>query len=319
MKKFEAARLFDHWPAKVLALGAALLLFLFNRFDSLQVKTLSMPLRLMSDTTLVPAQGWNNRVKVTLRGTEEALAVVDESTLEVRADFSSHQGEGLWRAPIEVIRHGAAAQTENLEIQVDPQELTLPFERRLVRTLPVQPDFVGQPGKNFELAGSKVLPSIVTLEGPRSLLEKMTSVATEPIELRGKTDTFTLRAQVAHENPLISFPYGSSVEVQGLMTSSLATLVLERVIPTPINLNSGLHLQSPLPPLTVKLRGTPLALAALGTTDSGAPTVVVLADLTGYSVPGEIPALPLKAQLPEGVELVSLEPSTASVYLEPKP
>jgi hypothetical protein len=46
---------------------------------------------------------------------------------------------------------------------------------------------------------------------------------------------------------------------------------------------------------------------------------VLLADLSNYSIPGEIPSLSLKAQIPEGVELVSLEPATVAVYLEPVP
>ncbi|MEI8096180.1 MAG: CdaR family protein [Spirochaetales bacterium] len=319
MKKFDASRLLDQWPAKVLALGAALLLFLFNRFDSLQVKTLSIPLRLMADTTLVPSQEWNKRVKVTLRGSEDVLSALDETSVEVLADFSSHQGEGLWKTSLQVVRHGAAAEADSLEILVDPLEISLAFEKKLVKTLPVQPNFVGQPGKNYELSGFQVIPSLVTLEGPRSVVEKLTAVTTEPIELRGKTDTFKLRAIVNQENTLLSYPYGSTVEVQGLMTSSLASLVLDAVVPTPINLNSSLRLQSPLPPVKVKLRGTPEALAALGTGDNGSPSVVLLADLGASAIPGEIPALPIKAQLPDNVELVSLEPSTVAVYLEVKP
>jgi len=319
MKRIDLAAVFDQWPAKVLALGAAVLLFLFNRFDSLESKVLSLPVRLVADTTLLPSQDWNNRVRVTLRGSSEVLAGLDETALEVLADFSSHSGEGLWKAPLQVVRHGAALQAEGLEVQVEPLELLLSFERKVVKTLPVQPDFVGLPGRNFELSGSKVIPSIVTVEGPRSILEKMTSIATEPIELRGKTDTFTLRVRVAEVSTLINFPYGSTIEVQGLMTSSLATLTLAAVLPTPLNLSSALRLQSPLAPVRVKLRGTPAALSALDRTDGGSPSVVLLADLSNYSIPGEIPSLSLKAQIPEGVELVSLEPATVAVYLEPVP
>jgi len=319
MKRVDLSGLFDQWPAKVLALGAAVLLFLFNRFDSLDSKVLSLPVRLVADTALVSSQEWINRVRVTLRGSTEVLAGLDESALEVLADFSSHPGEGLWKAPLQVVRHGAALQAEGLEVQVEPLELLVSFEHKVVKTLPVQPDFVGLPGRNFELSGSKVIPSIITVEGPRSILEKMTSIATEPIELRGKTDTFTLRARVAQDTTLVNFPYGSTVEVQGLMTSSLATLTLAAVVPTPLNLSSLLRLQSPLPPIKVKLRGTPAALAVLDRNDTGSPSVVLLADLSNYLLPGEIPSLSFKAQLPEGVELVSLEPATVAVYLEPLP
>lgn len=319
MKLPDLQKLFDHWPAKVLALGAALLLFLFNRFDSLEIRSFTVPLRLVTDTSLVPAQEFNHRVKLTLRGTQEVVSQISEGDLEALADFSGHQAEGRFNAPIRVTRRGAATDTTALEIVVDPMVLSLRLERKVVKTVSVHPDFQGQPGKNYELSGFQVNPSITTIEGPRSVIEKITSVRTEPVELRGKTDTFTIKVRVESDSTLVGFPYGSTVEVQGIMTSSLASLVLEAVAPGAINLNSSLALQSPLPPVRVRLRGTPEALQSLAKDNQGSPAVVVVADLNGYNIAGEVPALELRAILPEGVELVDLSPTMVSVFLEAKP
>jgi len=312
-------KLFEHWPAKVLALAAAILLFLFNRFDSLQVRTYTVPLRLVTDTALVPAQDYSHRVKVTVRGAPELVAQVGDADLEALVDFSGHQGEGVFNAPIQVNRKGAAAETAALEVSVDPLVLNLHLERKIVRTVPVKPNFVGEPGKDFELSSFQVNPAVVTIEGPRSAVEKVASVATEPIELRGKTDSFTLKARVDTGSPLLAFPYGGFVEVQGVMTSSLATEVLESVIPGAVNLSSTLKLQTPLPAVRVKLRGSAQALKTLAKDSRGVPTVVLFADFTGYTVPGEVPALELKAVLPEGVEIVEMSPAVVSVSLEAHP
>lgn len=319
MKMPNVRKLFDQWPAKVLALAAALLLFLFNRFDSLQVRTFAIPLRLVTDTALVPAQEFNHRVKVTIRGANELVSGVSDADLEALVDYSGHQGEGVFNAPIQVNRRGAAADSTALEVTVDPMVLNLHLERKVVKTVPVHPNFVGEPGKNYEMSGFQVVPSIVTVEGPRSVVEKVVAVSTEPIELRGKTDTFTLKARVEPGSTLVGFPYGNTVEIQGIMTSSLASLVLENVVPGAINLNSALKLQSPLPPVRVRLRGTQASLAELSKDANGAPTAVVYADLSGLAVPGEIPAVELKAILPDGVELVDLSPAVVPVFLEAKP
>jgi len=312
-------KVFDQWPAKVLALVAALLLFLFNRFDSLQTRTFSIPLRLVTDTALLPAQDFNHRVKVNIRGTSDLVSEVTEADLEALVDYSGHQGEGIFSAPIQINRRGAAAESTTLEVTVDPLVLNLHLERRVVKTVPVHPNFVGEPGKDYEMSGFQVVPSIITVEGPRSVVDKVTAVGTEPIELRGKTDTFTIKARVEPGSPLIDFPYGSNVEIQGLMTSSLASLVLENVVPEAVNLSPGLKLQSPLPSVRVRLRGTQAALRTLGKDGSGAATAVIVADLAGSTVPGEIPEVELKALLPEGVELVDLSPAVVSVLLEAKP
>lgn len=312
-------KLLENWPAKVLAFAAALLLFLFNRFDSLDVRTYTVPLRLVTDTSLVPAQEFSNRVRVTVRGASDLVSQVTENDLEAFADFSGRQGEGVFSATVQVNRRGSAAETAALEVSVEPMNLSLHLERKVVRTVPVKPDFEGAPGRNFELSGFQVTPTVITLEGPRSLVDQMTSVATEPIELRGKTDSFTLKARVQTGSELISFPYGSTVEVQGLMTSSLSSLVLESVVPGAVNLNSGLRLQSPLPPVRVRLRGTAQALAALPKDAQGSPTVSVYADFTAFTVPGEVPGVELKAALPDGVELVELSPAVVPVALEARP
>jgi YbbR domain-containing protein len=312
-------KILDQWPAKVLALVAALLLFLFNRFDSLQTRTFSIPLRLVTDTSLVPAGEYDHRIKVTLRGAADLVSAVSETDLEALADFSSHPGEGIFHAPVQVTRRGTAAESTALEVSVDPLEMVLPLERKVVKTVPVHPNFQGQPGKNFELSGFQVTPSVITIEGPRSTVDKTAAIDTEPVELRGKTDNFTIKARVEPGSTLVDFPYGNTVEIQGLMTSSLASLVLENVVPGAVNLNSSLKLQSPLPPVRVRLRGTPAALAALAKDAAGAPTVAVLADLTGYTVPGEVPDVELKAILPDGVQLVELSPALVPVFLEAKP
>jgi len=315
----EWRKIFDQWPAKVLALVAALLLFLFNRFDSLQVKTFAVPLRLVTDTTLVPAQEYDHRVRVTIRGTDDLVAGVTEADLEALVDYSGHQGEGVFNAPIQVTRRGAAAESAALEVTVDPIVMNLHLERKVVKTVPVHPDFVGEPGKNYQMSGFQVVPSVITVEGPRSVVDKVTAVNTEPIELRGKTDTFTLKARVETGSTLLDFPYGSTVEIQGLMTSSLASLVLESVVPIAVNLNSSLRLQSPLPPVRVRLRGTEVAFQSLAKDASGSPTVTITADLSSSVVPGEMPSVELKASLPEGVEIVDLSPAVVSVFLEAKP
>lgn len=319
MKMPDLNKLLEHWPAKVLALAAAILLFLFNRFDSLQTRTFTVPLRLVTDTSLLPAQDFNHRVKVTIRGADEIVSQVNEADLEALVDFSSYQKEGTFREPVQVNRKGNAAESTALEVSVDPLVLDLALESKIVKSVPVHPDFVGQPGRNYELSGFQVAPSVVTVEGPRSLLSQLTAVNTEPIELRGKTDTFTLKARIEPGSSLVAFPYGNIVEVQGLMTSALATLVLEGVVPGPLNLNSSLQLQSPLPPVRVRLRGTPAALAALTKDPTGSPTVVISADLSGYDLPGEVSALALKANLPDGVELVDLSPAVVPVVLESRP
>jgi hypothetical protein len=318
VKKPNFSKILELWPAKVLALAAALLLFLFNRFDSLQVRTVTVPLRVVTDTALLPAQEFNHRVKVTVRGTEDVVSAISENDLEAHVDFSGHQGEGVYTAPIQVTRRSETSDSPPIELAVDPLSVSLHLERKVVKTLTVRPDFQGEPARNFVLSGFQVVPASITVEGPRSAVEHLEAVTTEPIELHGKTDSFTLKARL-EAGSLLDFPYGNTVEVQGIMSSSLASLVLGGIAPTIVNLHGGLRLENPLPEVRVRLRGTQEALAALPKDARGSPTVSIIADLAGFSISGEVPSVELKADLPDGVELVDLSPAVVPVFLETKP
>lgn len=319
MKLPSPSKWIENWPAKTLALVVALLLFLMNRFESLETRVYTVPLRLVTDTALVPAQEYDAHVKVTVRGAKEVMGLVTDSDLEATVDFSDHQGEGVFSAPILVTRKGNAAETQALEVSVQPMVLSLHLEAKESRQVAVRPNFVGQPGKSFELSGFQVDPAQISVEGPRTVVDKLSSLNTEPIELRGKTENFRLRSRVVGDSTLLSFPFGDTVEVRGLMTSTLANLVLDNVTPSILSLNPLYQLKTPLPKVRVRLRGADQALQKLPRDLNGAPTVALFADLSTISGPGTPTDVELKAVLPDGVELVELSPAVVSVELEVKP
>ena len=68
------SRLLAHWPAKVISLAAATLLFFFYRYSSLEERTLSIPLKLNLPPGLAVATPYPRYVRVTLRGGHPSAA-----------------------------------------------------------------------------------------------------------------------------------------------------------------------------------------------------------------------------------------------------
>jgi YbbR domain-containing protein len=70
-----------------------------------------------------------------------------------------------------------------LDVEVTPASLTLDWESRLERKLPVHVQFSGNNGPN-ELVGSPVVtPARLTVSGPRSGVEQLQELTTEPVSL----------------------------------------------------------------------------------------------------------------------------------------
>ncbi len=71
-----------------------------------------------------------------------------------------------------------------IDVQVTPPSLTLEWETRLERTLPVRVQLSGLSNPNLEVTGKPVVtPARITVSGPRSSVEPLQDLATEPISV----------------------------------------------------------------------------------------------------------------------------------------
>lgn len=71
-----------------------------------------------------------------------------------------------------------------IDVQVTPASLTLEWEARLERKLPVRVQLSGLSNPNLEVTGKPVVtPARVSVSGPRSAVEPLHELATEPISV----------------------------------------------------------------------------------------------------------------------------------------
>ena len=61
-------KLIHNWPIKILAVAAALVLFLLNRISNLEERFFSVPVTLLVNEQYMPAAPYPHVVRVTLRG-----------------------------------------------------------------------------------------------------------------------------------------------------------------------------------------------------------------------------------------------------------
>jgi hypothetical protein len=84
---------------------------------------------------------------------------------------------------------------------IKPEAISLLVERRVSRTVHLQPRIEGAPSPGFALAGVELDPDHVILEGPESELAPLSMTATEPILLDGRTQTFIADGRRARSPP----------------------------------------------------------------------------------------------------------------------
>lgn len=188
------ARLTSNWPVKILSVTAAIVLHLAYRIGSLEERFFSVPLEVVTNSANVAVGEVVGSVRVTLRGPADDIFLILENDIEVYVDLTRH-GEGRFRVPV-MVRKMGTAENSDLEVAVQPLEVTVTQEAlvRIVRD--VFPEVIGTTSQGFELVEYLIEPPTVEIEGPRSIVEEVESIETVEIDLSRRAADFSVRASL---------------------------------------------------------------------------------------------------------------------------
>lgn len=305
-------KLLENWPAKIVCLALALLLFMFYRMSTLEQRVFSVPLRIQTNGDIVPAASYPRTVTVRLRGEMDTLYPVEEKDISVFVDLSSLEREGEFRFPLQVRIAGAAGTEDALETAVEPSEIRIRVESRTVKKVPVVPNFSGYPEAGYEFDGYLINPVSVEVSGPRTVVESIEEMQTEAIDLSGRNAGFEGTALLVNRNSLITVSSGGTVEYRVRIAPTIVTRTLTGITIKFDSLDDRFHIQSDTGPGVVTVRGRQIDLAN---------DTVLLDSLRvnarNISSSG-IYSLPVTAVLPEGMEILDYSPREIQITVARK-
>ncbi len=299
-----------NWPAKIISVAAAIVLFLFYRATSLEERFFSVPLNVVINESYAIASSVPKSVKVSLRGAEESIFLILEDDIEVSADFTNHSSEGQFREPVKFQKTGSAQNIEELEIRVEPSEITLELERKLSRSVKIQPQLTGFPVKGYELDQYLLSTEEAVVEGPASHVEQLKFVPTEEISLDGRSEDFYVRTGLAVKDPYLSFPSGDSVGFQGVITETVIMKNVENIGIIYIDLPSGLKVDMAELSGSMRVQGKQLLLESTSTDDFS-----LLADCSDIYKPG-VYDIELSPAVPAGAAVLRYIPERVTIRIE---
>ena len=304
------ASLATNWPAKVLSLAAALLLFFFYRLNRLEDRYISAPLSVILNDEFVPSSQVPHSVRVTLRGESNALFKIQEDDIKATLDLSGFRNEGAVRVPVQVEQRGSALGVDPLMIQVEPAEVPLTLERKISRIVPVTPTFRGFLAPGFELVSFDMAPSEVEITGPASAVERSSDVPTDFIELTGRNSDFMTQVRLIKKDSLISLTGVDSVDFRAVVQKSLGVRNFDGLEIVLAGLPPTLSLVSTPPRGSASVRS-----AKSDITGFEPPPGLLSADLSFIHAPGTF-TVTVVASAPEGYSVERFEPKTISVVVQ---
>jgi YbbR domain-containing protein len=301
-------RLTNNWPAKILSIVAAILLFLFYRISTLQDRYLSVPLHVITNDAFVPSTPIPQTVRITLRGKADAVFLVHEEDIDAYVDFSGYRAAGIYRAPIKVARKGSTAGSD-IEIKVDPLELTVTMEKKGQKSVDVYPNIKGFPAKGYELGQYFLTPKQVEVVGPESKVSEISTITTDTIDLTGKTSDFTEKVGLAIGDPVVHVLGNEQVEFHGVIQKIIIIKTIEPVDVVALDLQPSFTMASDYKTGQIELQGGQLDLESLKPGD-----VTLDVECSQIHSPG-VYTLPVKPSVPLGITVLNFTPERVTLTI----
>jgi YbbR domain-containing protein len=305
-------RALDNWPAKIVCIALALLLSMFYRMSTLEERFFSIPLEVRTNGDIVPASNYPRMVKVSLRGETDNIYPILDSDIVAYLDLTPYAKEGEFRVAIRTELKGTALDVSPLEISTDPVELSVRVEHRMAKKVSVTPSFRGYPEAGFEFTGYTLAPQDIEVFGPRSAVEKITDVVTEPIELSGKDSTFAGSVAAVNRNTLVALSGGGKIDYQ--VTISQTTLIknFEDVPFYFENLDPSLEVETDKVSGTLQIKGTQTDLAEWSLPENA---LTILCE--NVTAPG-VYSLPVRTIVPQPYEVIASSPGQVQLTVRGK-
>lgn len=304
-------RVFRNWPAKILSFAAALLLLVFHDITRLEERFLTVPLQLELNEELVPASSYPRQVRLRLRGESQQVFRVVEEDVRAYLDLRRYATEGEYRVPVLVERTGSAAEDTALEVTVEPDAVRVALEEKLLRSLEVEAATDGFPATGYELVQLVMTPSVVEVEGPRSIVEDISLIRTEEVDLSTRREDFTERIRLIRPDPLVQFPGGNIVEIRGIIEESVVLQTFEPVDLVVSGLDPELRLTQSLPTGLIRVQARQIDVQDVSPGD-----LQLSVDASTIDQPGQV-RLPVRPIVPPGFVVLRYEPTSIQLQVEP--
>ncbi|HEU0124144.1 MAG TPA: CdaR family protein [Bryobacteraceae bacterium] len=164
------------------------------------------------------SSGMVNRVNLFVRGPSGKMNDSFLKDVSVVVDLEGVKRPGDWTFNLDdrAVRVPSGLQLE----RAIPTQIRMRFEERFARDIPVQIRYAGNPMPGYRIARQELSPEHLRVVGPRSRVEQLQSIDTDPIDLNGVITETETRVSTFVDDP--------QLRIEGLSTVRVR-LVMERI------------------------------------------------------------------------------------------
>lgn len=296
----------DNWKVKVICVILAIGIYLFVQNISFQRKELTVPLKVKNASNLVYTNELPRAAKVIVYGDSGQVENMKEKDFEVYIDLSELVEPGTVDIPLHLQLSENVSKMENVEFSLKNDFITLTLENKVTALVPLKTNLSGACAKGYEVSAMEIYPDLVQITGSSSLIEKISYLETDVVNLSGKSSDFTQTVKVVNQNKRISLTGDKEFTVSVKVKPIEMTKKIDSSVVFFYSLPNELSVENPTINYTVTLSGTKNELE-----DFVLSPLSVQVNCSEIQTSG-VYELPFSVILPSGITLEKIEPSVAT-------
>lgn len=248
--------------------------------------------------------------EVTISGPRSIMETINAARVDI--DIAGQNGQIAIRAPVYAVTtdgNRLDSSTQNVNITPSIVEASLDV-RSIGREVTILTSVTGSPAEGYEQRTSTTTPRTVTVAGPPAVLENLTFVETEPVDITGATQNVSVDVGLANlpDGVVLIEPASGLVSVIVQIQQQSVDQTLPGLPVAVTGLGPGLT--ATLTPAEVSIE---ISASSAQVPELVNGAVVVSVDTTGLG-PGTYSMTP-RIIVPAGVEWDSAVPSTIQVTI----
>ncbi|NOY12485.1 MAG: YbbR-like domain-containing protein [Deltaproteobacteria bacterium] len=202
----------ENWTLKLLSLAFALILWMFIMGERRQEVGYLVPLELQNiPPGLMIANEVPSLVDVRISGPRTLLMKVSPNDISIAVDLSDLKpGLTTFKRLEERLNLPSGLRVTRLS----PSFIDLKLERIKQKRVPVKITLVGEPLAGYQVGRVSAVPARVVVEGAESELKSVNEVTTDPVDLNGVKEGFSLIVPLVHPGTYTYFKDEKTTEVQ---------------------------------------------------------------------------------------------------------
>lgn len=194
MKKIFRRMLTENITIKIISIALSLFLWFFVTFKGQSETSLEVPLEFKntpSDMEILRQSV--KKINLSISARERILREISNNNIRVVVDLSNVKfGENS----IPITKSSVKLPRGVEVLRIDPSTIKLNMDKKEQKNVIVKASITGKPEKGFVIESINVTPSSISIEGAKKELDRIRVIKTEPIDIEGIRENFTVQAKI---------------------------------------------------------------------------------------------------------------------------